>query len=183
MKKEGDSFSAGESLCEVSLSDFSLAVDHENSGIIAEIIAANGKTVEADHPIASYVHSKDEYLEYVEKKREMVLDQERMSGIKEHQEEKNRKPDKMTLMREIKHLIQSGAIQEGSGGLCAVIIAWNTYGCLDFAKKIQSLARKGNPELMSVFMASFDGASFNDDTFDVKFFLDNAKDVIADAEK
>ena len=92
-----------------------MAVDHEHAGIIAEIIAGNGKTVEADHPIASYVHSKDEYLSYVEKKRELVLEQERLSGIKEIQAEKNKKPDTMTLMREIKHLIQSGAIQEGSG--------------------------------------------------------------------
>lgn len=115
MKKEGDSFGAGESLCEISLSDFSLAVDHENSGIIAEIIAGNGKTVEADHPIASYVLSKGEYMDYVEKKREMVLEQERMSGIQEDKAEKNKKPDTMVLMREIKHLIQSGAIQEGSG--------------------------------------------------------------------
>lgn len=115
MKKEGESFGSGESLCEISLSDFSLAVDHDNSGIIAEIIAGNGKTVEADHPIASYVLSKNEYLEYVEKKRELVIEQERMSGIKESLEEKNKKPDTMTLMREIKHLIQSGAIQEGSG--------------------------------------------------------------------
>lgn len=36
---------------------------------------------------------------------------------------------------------------------------------------------------MSVFMASFDGTAFNEDTFDVKFFLDNAKDVVAEADK
>jgi hypothetical protein len=35
---------------------------------------------------------------------------------------------------------------------------------------------------MSVFVASFDGSSFNTDTFDVKFFIDNAKEVIDEAE-
>ncbi len=50
--------------------------------------------------------------------------------------------------------------------------------CTDFAKKLNSLARKGNEELMSIFVASFDGTSFNDDTFDMKFFLDNAKDLV-----
>ena len=53
----------------------------------------------------------------------------------------------------------------------------------EFARKLQSLARKGDPELMSAFQASFEGIGFNEATFDVKFFLDNAKDIVQDSDK
>jgi hypothetical protein len=51
-----------------------------------------------------------------------------------------------------------------------------------FAKKLQSLARKGNPELLAAFEASYEGAAFNQETFDEKFFLDNAHDIVEEGE-
>ncbi len=115
LKKQGDSFDSSESLCEVSLSDFSLAVDLPTSGYITEIIVHEGETVEADHPIASYVHDKEEYMSYVESKRILVEDSERMAVTKEVEEEKSKQPDTTVMMREIKHMIQNGVIEEGSG--------------------------------------------------------------------
>jgi len=50
----------------------------------------------------------------------------------------------------------------------------------DFVKKLLSLARKGDPDLMASFEASYEGKSFNSETFDHKFFLDNAKGVVED---
>jgi hypothetical protein len=52
------------------------------------------------------------------------------------------------------------------------------YLFTDFAKKLLSLARKGDAELMAAFQASFEGSAFNDDTFDAGFFLDNARDIV-----
>lgn len=49
---------------------------------------------------------------------------------------------------------------------------------LDFAKTLQSLARRGDARLMEVFEASFDGDTFNAESFDDGFFLGNAKGVI-----
>jgi pyruvate/2-oxoglutarate dehydrogenase complex dihydrolipoamide acyltransferase (E2) component len=115
LKREGESFKSGESLCEVSISGFSLAIDQPTHGIVAEIIANDGKTVDTDHPIASFVLNTEEYLEFVEAKRLLVEDSERMESTKEVQDEKTKKPDTMVLMREIKHLIQHGEIEEGSG--------------------------------------------------------------------
>lgn len=169
----------------MSTSDFSLAIDLQSSGIITEIIAPNGKEVEADHPIASYVLDKEAYLSFVESKQDQIQDSERFAATREIQEEKNKKPDNMVLMREIKHLIQNGAIEEGIGGHHASLHSDCSHCChfSDFAKKLNSLARKGNAELLSIFVASFEGKAFNEDTFDVKFFLDNARDIVQEAEE
>jgi uncharacterized membrane protein len=72
-----------------------------------------------------------------------------------------------------------GLLTKSQVRACRTISAMQTHNFLvEFAKKLQSLARKGNAELMSVFTASFDGTVFNHDSFDVKFFLDNAKEVV-----
>lgn len=49
---------------------------------------------------------------------------------------------------------------------------------LDFAKKLLSLARKSDTELMSIFEASFDDSSFNLESFDHNFFIENSKALI-----
>ena len=50
----------------------------------------------------------------------------------------------------------------------------------DFGKTLQSLARKGNDDLLRSFEASFEGGTFNIETFDVDFFLENAKEIVKD---
>ena len=52
-----------------------------------------------------------------------------------------------------------------------------------FAKKLMSLARKGNADLLSTFEASFEGNEFNLDSFDRKFFIENAKEIIKENEQ
>jgi hypothetical protein len=47
-----------------------------------------------------------------------------------------------------------------------------------FARNLQSIARKENKELMAAFKASFEGSSFNLETFDEEYFLQNAKDIV-----
>ena len=49
---------------------------------------------------------------------------------------------------------------------------------LDFAKHLQSLARKGDADLMAVFEASYEGTSFNTESFDIKFFLENSMEIL-----
>lgn len=51
----------------------------------------------------------------------------------------------------------------------------------EFAKQVLSLARNGNPALMASFEASFEGTAFNLQTFDVEFFLDNARDIVEES--
>ena len=68
------------------------------------------------------------------------------------------------MLREIKELIVAGKIAEGS----------------DFARKLASLARKADKDIISAFEASCDGEFFNPATFDASFFIDQAKDIIAE---
>jgi hypothetical protein len=51
------------------------------------------------------------------------------------------------------------------------------------AKKIQSLARNANPQLISTFEASFDGDSLSEETFDEEFFVENAVGLVEDLDK
>ena len=46
---------------------------------------------------------------------------------------------------------------------------------------MQSLARQGNKDLLNSFEASFEGSTFNSETFDIKFFLENAQDIVNEA--
>lgn len=54
----------------------------------------------------------------------------------------------------------------------------NIYLLKEFATKLLSFARKGNLELLSLFEASFEGTSFDYETFDKKFFVENARQFI-----
>jgi hypothetical protein len=54
---------------------------------------------------------------------------------------------------------------------------------VDFAKELQNLARHGDVALMEIFEASFDGLVFNQETFDTKFFLENATSVVMEKKQ
>lgn len=43
--------------------------------------------------------------------------------------------------------------------------------------------RHGNERILEIFEASFEGTSFNPDTFDINFFLKNAEDEIKEINK
>jgi hypothetical protein len=62
-------------------------------------------------------------------------------------------------------------------------LIFSVYFSSEFAKKLQSLARKGNPELLAAFEASYEGTEFNQDSFDEKFFLENARDIVEEGEE
>jgi hypothetical protein len=46
-----------------------------------------------------------------------------------------------------------------------------------------NLARKGDQQLLNTFEASCEGLHYDDETFDVDFFLDNAKDIVEEHKK
>ncbi len=114
LKAEGETFNSGESLCELSFSSISIAYDTEHSGVLAQILVHDGQMVEVDSPIAVYASTKEDYMTYIDNKRLESIAAEMLADTKE---EKPQKPDKMILLREIKHLIQDGHIEDGSGKL------------------------------------------------------------------
>eukprot|EP01038_Epipyxis_sp_PR26KG_P004861 gene4861-6812_t len=162
LKKEGEEFQKGDELCEVSLSDFSIAIDAPSYGIMAKILVKNRGEVNANDPIAVYAQTKDSYMTYLDSVRISSDEEENIAELKEINEEKSKPLDKMTLLKEIKNLIHEGKIDGDS----------------DFARQLQSQARKGNKDLMDIFVASFDGSTYNINTFDEDFFIDNAQGLI-----
>ena len=178
LKKEGDKFVSGEVICEVSLEGLSIGVEIPEDGYIAQILVEEGKTIPAGTIIARYSDSLEDLNEYKDKKRkeEEKLNQTHTETISE-----SVKKDTKDLLREIKHLIHSGQIEEGSGKLISIESLTVSITCLEwieFAKKLQSLARKSDGELISLFEASYEGENFNAETFDIKFFLENSKELI-----
>mmetsp|Transcript_24457 Transcript_24457/g.33517 ORF Transcript_24457/g.33517 Transcript_24457/m.33517 type:complete len:226 (+) Transcript_24457:28-705(+) len=165
LKKEGESFYSGENLCEVSLDDFSVAIDSPRSGIIADIMARKGENVAVGQPIVSFAPDKETYFRYLDSLRIADSESEKIAEVEEVNLESTKKPDASVLLREIKHLVKSGRISDK-----------------DFARKLQSMALKDHKGLMSLFTASFEGTVFNVDTFDVDFFLENAQELVKDEE-
>lgn len=164
LKKEGQTVTSSDNICEVSLfpSDLMVGVTSSKSGILAKILVPIGKKLSVNEPIALLVEDQAEYMEYLDATRCAEHDAEGLAEAVKVVEDKKKKPDTKVLLREIKHLIQEGHIKEDS----------------EFARGLLSAARKSNAELMSVFEASFEGDSFDSASFDREFFLDNAVDIV-----
>lgn len=53
----------------------------------------------------------------------------------------------------------------------------------EFAKKLQSLARQENPELLRVYEASFEKEpTGKEEDLDLEFFLENARGIVEEGE-
>jgi len=160
--KEGEECDSGTPLCEVTLDDLTVSVDAPRRGIIAELLLPAGDTCKVDEAIVQLAKSKEAYLAYLDELRIEQHDKEFIEVTKEVLEEDSKKPDTKTLLREIRHLIDKKELDQST----------------DFVKKLLSLARKGNADLLVVFEGSYEGKAFNEETFDKKFFIDNARDVV-----
>lgn len=170
--KEGDSFNAGDPICELAYPSMTIEFSAEKGGILAELLVNEGQHVAVDKPFLAFAADQREYSSYFDSKREAILDaarlQEAQDAIQAARAEAS-ESDKprtavtpMIMLRQIKHLIQNKEIDNDS----------------EFAKKLQALARAGDQSISEVFEASFDGLSFNENTFDSKFFLENAKAIV-----
>lgn len=162
LKKEGDSVKSGERLCEVTLDGLTIGVDAPTDGYLAEILIRAEKTIQVKTPIAVFVETNEEFLEHRDSLRVASNEHVLQDAVNEVLKEQTSRPDTKILLREIKHLIQQGYIDEKS----------------EFAKKLQSLARKGDIDLLATFEASYDGIGFDMESFDKKFFVENATDLV-----
>jgi pyruvate/2-oxoglutarate dehydrogenase complex dihydrolipoamide acyltransferase (E2) component len=119
LKKEGEEFKVGESLCEVLLmpGDLMLAVDAKTNGILGKPIAALGKTVPVKSPLVYYFLTKEDYFEYVHEQMEAEDDEQKGTAAEAMQPKKIQKADAKALMRTVKRLINEGAIKDGTGKL------------------------------------------------------------------
>ncbi len=164
LKAEGDHVQDGESLCQVEIGDMIVEITAPFAGILADIIAAKHQPVKSGVHVAVVCDSKDSYLGYVEAARLKVQEEELLKSMSETKADKVVKPSSGTILREIKHMVESGKLDAKKDA--------------EFVAQLQKLARKGNPELLAAFEAAFEGATFSIDQFDADFFLDNARAVV-----
>lgn len=184
--KEGDNIKVGDVLCHVSVNDVLLGVESQQNGILAQLKFPEGtEQVKADEIIAIVVDNKEEYTKFLQLELKAVKAKQQEESDTDEEQEKKKKADVKDLLREIKILINKGEIQEESG--MSHVLTRDVSHCVsEFAKKLLSLARKGHQELLDVFEASFEShkSKFTDQTaFDSNFFLDNAKDIVEEAEE
>ena len=116
MKKEGDQILANEMICEVTLDvGLTIAINTGQDGYLASIMKNVGDEVAVDSPIALYVNDKDTLLSYIDTMRMASYDDEKEAVLQESADEKKLEIDAKSLLRQIRRLIQSGDIEEGSG--------------------------------------------------------------------
>lgn len=115
-----------------------------------------------NEPIAMFVDNMSEYMEHVEKQRISNVETEMMKEMIPDTSVTPPGSDHKSLLRQIRNMMQQGDIDSST----------------EFSKELLSLARKGDSNLLSVFEASCDDEGFAQETFDKKFFLSNAVDIV-----
>ena len=113
--KEGDEFSLGTQLCEVTLDDLTVSVDAPNPGFVTELLLPAGQSCKVDEPIMHIATTKEAYLAHLDARRVLEHDKELVEQAASVIEDSSKKPDVKTLLREIRHLIDTKAIDQDSG--------------------------------------------------------------------
>jgi pyruvate/2-oxoglutarate dehydrogenase complex dihydrolipoamide acyltransferase (E2) component len=124
LKREGQQFHKGESLCEVLLmpEDLMVAVDAKEDGIVGKLLVSLGQTVPINTEIAHYFRTKEDYFAFVDEMREAESDDERGHEADVMKAAAHQKPDTKVLMRVIKRLINEGTVKEGSGKIFMYVV-------------------------------------------------------------
>ena len=166
VKKEGDKFNQGDTLCEVDLGSVTVAVDAIQSGVISEIVVRENCVVKVDEPIATYVNNMNEYLNFVEEQRIHQYENEKKTELREIIDgpDEAKIPEDLAnvrMMKDVRLIIKDKLIEDET-----------------VAKIVQTLARKGHKELAAAYKASFDGEAFDRD-----FFVATAVDIAREHEE
>ena len=113
--KEGDEFLAGTPLCEVTLEDLTVSVDAPSDGIVSALLVTNGQGCKVNDPIAHFAGSKEAYLAHLDSRRVQEHDKQLVEQAAAAIEDSSKKPDVKTLLREIRHLIETKELDQESG--------------------------------------------------------------------
>jgi pyruvate/2-oxoglutarate dehydrogenase complex dihydrolipoamide acyltransferase (E2) component len=120
--KVGDKFREGDILCDITLPVATIGIDAKDDGIIAKIVVDEYQTAPAESVIAMYAISEEYYMNFLAETMQETADAAKLADVaeaaaaeeKQHQQQQQ-KPDAKTLMRVIKHMVQHGSIESGSG--------------------------------------------------------------------
>ena len=161
-----------EVLCEISTDQVVIGLNAPKAGVLAKILVqASGDSdnvdeVDTDKVIGIIVNTKEDYMTHIDELRQEAQDEDMMKSMEELKKLKEPSANRgLALMKEIKHLIQRGDLNEDD----QVLI-----------QELQSLAIQEDKQIMTVFDASFDDDLMS---FDSKFFLDNVRNIIKTKEE
>lgn len=187
MKHEGETLSVGDSLCRVSVNDIQIEIESPFNGVLADVILEEYRTGQTAEDICIICDSKSSYMDFFEARRLEGIENERIrvSEEKAKADEEQHKilPSHTILLREIRHMMQSGdladfeALQTSEGRIITIDASQGTFG-----EALIALARKQDANLLDVFYASYDGDFFNIESFDRHFFLQNAVKVVQEKD-
>mmetsp|Transcript_9099 Transcript_9099/g.15383 ORF Transcript_9099/g.15383 Transcript_9099/m.15383 type:complete len:236 (+) Transcript_9099:74-781(+) len=179
LKKQGDTFTAGETICEVTIDGVTLGIDQKEGGVLADILVAEEADVPVGKTLAIVVNSADDYDAFIAKFKNLQEDvnedsttSETTTSTSSMKQEPTSTADGASdtshniiiLIKAVKNLIKTGAINEED----------------DFAHDLLSLCRHDdNQELLDAFQASYDGDEFNEATFEESFFISSARSIVA----
>ena len=86
-------------------------IETGKSGILAKIICTAGSTANVGDTIAIFVESEEQYMSFFAEQMETAQSEASIKEVKASEI----KADAKTILREIRHLITDGKIEDGSG--------------------------------------------------------------------
>jgi biotin carboxyl carrier protein len=169
IKSEGESITEGESICRVEIGDMLLEIESPFNGLIANILVEQNVPLPVNSELVIVCDGKESYMSYFENSRIAAQEEEMARVIAESQAEREVKPSATIVLKEIRHMLEMGILDRKQD--------------LTFIKSLQSLVRKENNEILTAFDSSFEGIYFNTNTFDAKYFIEQARDIVEDFEQ
>ena len=169
------------------ISQLSQKIESPFNGVLADVILEEYRTGQTAEDICIICDSKSSYMDFFEARRLEGIENERIrvSEEKAKADEEQHKilPSHTILLREIRHMMQSGdladfeALETSEGRIITIDASQGTFG-----EALIALARKQDANLLDVFYASYDGDFFNIESFDRHFFLQNAVKVVQEKD-
>jgi len=167
LKSEGESIEEGESICLVEVGDLRVEMVAPFDGVVADCLIEAHLPVSTDEDVVVLCETRDAYMSYFEAVRIAEQEVEMIRILEEAKAEREIRPSAGIVLREVRHMQQQGDL----ASLAAADAS--------FVPALMTLARKGHPELLAAFDASFEGLYFNPETFNTAFFVEQATAIVS----
>ncbi|GAB5034143.1 dihydrolipoamide s-acetyltransferase [Nannochloropsis oceanica] len=170
-KEEGDLIKNGDVVCEVEMDQFNVGMEIDDKGFLARILVPAGtRDVPAGEALAVLVYEEKDIDSFKQLPRYHSKGGEgggEGGAVAADGDEDAIAVDGVTLLKFLHKLARNGSIKDK-----------------EFSKKLQSLARHEDKQLLRVFEASFEGeGTRREEDFDVEFFLEEGRGIVHELEE
>mmetsp|Transcript_203 Transcript_203/g.187 ORF Transcript_203/g.187 Transcript_203/m.187 type:complete len:212 (+) Transcript_203:183-818(+) len=115
IKRPGQKFSSSDGICQVTLDGLTVELNCGEEGYLAQILQEQGKEVHVEDSIAVYCTDRNSLMTFIQDQRVNARDDEMDALTKAMIEAHTPKSDCLRLLKEIRHLIKEGVLEEDSG--------------------------------------------------------------------